>query len=450
MSKSAASAGAAKGGQTQPASSSSGHASKPPAQNVPHPDTDDEEAADDLHLDELSMAEAAGPPAAAASGGGKKKRNKKKKKSNADQQQPAAAEEAPAAEEEEEAPAPALPADDDEVDMPSTEDEAASGEEEEESTMQTLSGKPMRMHTEPWGEWSVSDYAAIKVRGLNYVNDGIKIAPPCPPAMEIKHLEIYQCDEQITHVCQYKDNWLQKYKAAHPSPAASSSKKGKAAAKPAAAAAAASSSSASPDLSSGAGLRPFDPDFFFVITFHVQTSPTYHLSMYFQRNPDSVMQASAQPAAKKPESPVEYHEPKAAAAATKAFDTLFQRFIDGDTEYRNSRLKLVPFVVEGGNWLVSKTVGNRPAIIGKKITTKYHCNAEQNYMEVNIDVSGSTIGSGIFRVVKGWAAYLTLDLTFLIEGQEADELPEIVFGGCRLRKVDLTQPEVRHKSKAPQ
>lgn len=313
--------------------------------------------------------------------------------------------------------------------------------------MSTLGGKPMHMHRERWGHWSVSDYAAIKVRGLNYINDGIKIAPPCPPAFEIKHLEIYQCDEQITHVCQYKDNWLQKYKATHPSCAP---KKG---AKPAAAAAAAaSSSSPSPaaDVSSGAGLRPFDPDFFFVVTFHVQTAPTFHLTMYFQRSPDSVTQASGLPAAKKADSPIEYHEPKAAAAARQAFDVLFQRFIDGDTEYRNSRLKLVPFVVEGGNWLVSKTVGNRPAIIGKKITTRYYCSAAQNYMEINIDVSGSTIGSGIFRVVKGWAAYLTLDLTLLIEGQEDDELPEIVLGGCRLKKVDLNAPDHRHKPKAGQ
>ena len=43
----------------------------------------------------------------------------------------------------------------------------------------------------------------------------------------------------------------------------------------------------------------------------------------------------------------------------------------------------------------------------------------------------------------GYAAYLTLDLTLLIEGQELDELPEVVLGGCRLRQLDLTKPEMR-------
>jgi hypothetical protein len=46
-------------------------------------------------------------------------------------------------------------------------------------------------------------------------------------------------------------------------------------------------------------------------------------------------------------------------------------------------------------------------------------------------------------VTSGYASYLTLDLTLLIEGQEDDELPEVVLGGCRLRRLDLSKPEMR-------
>jgi hypothetical protein len=49
----------------------------------------------------------------------------------------------------------------------------------------------------------------------------------------------------------------------------------------------------------------------------------------------------------------------------------------------------------------------------------------------------------LLSVVKGYASYLTLDLTLLIEGQEEDELPEVILGGCRLRRVDLSLPEAR-------
>ena len=93
---------------------------------------------------------------------------------------------------------------------------------------------------------------------------------------------------------------------------------------------------------------------------------------------------------------------------------------------------------------MNKAVGNRPCIIGNKMTTTYHCDPRLNYMEVDIDVSGSSIGSGIFRVVKGYAAYLTIDLTLLIQGQEDDELPEVILGGCRLRRLDLAKCEMRN------
>lgn len=301
----------------------------------------------------------------------------------------------------------------------------------DDDMMLTASGKQLPMHREVWGRWSMSDYAAIKVRGLDYMEDAVKISPPCPPTMEIVHLEIYMCDTQVFHVCSKKDNWLQQYKRAQAAKngkngagagAASSSSSSKSKPKKSPSAAAASSASAAsssaaypadpyatapplPDLSSGEGLRPFDPDFFFVVNFHVQTAPSYHLTMYFQRREVALANrakqngaASAQ-AAKASE---EYHEPVAAAAAKQAFDTLFARFIQGDTAFRNSRLKLIPFVVDGGNWFVTKAVGNRPCIIGNKITTTYHCDAKLNYMEVDIDVSGSSIGSGIFRVVKGY------------------------------------------------
>jgi hypothetical protein len=269
----------------------------------------------------------------------------------------------------------------------------------------------------------MSDYGAIKVRGADYLTDGVKIPPPCPPTMEIVHLEIYTCEEQIFHVCGQKDNWLQNYKREQAAKAAAASKgagkgkkKGSASsaagssasaaaaaapspsASPASAASASSRSSAGsngsmPDLSSGEGLRPFDDDFFFVVVFHVQTAPSYHLVMYFQRR--EVAKASGGV-----ESLEEEHDPEAALEAQQSFDRLFERFIRGNAAWRNARLKLLPFLVDGGNWFVSKAVGNRPCIIGSRITTLYHCDPALNYMEVDIDVSGSRIGSGIFRSAR--------------------------------------------------
>jgi len=180
--------------------------------------------------------------------------------------------------------------------------------------MRTQSGKIIHMHSDVWGHWSQTDHTAIRVRGAEYLYDQVKIPPPCPPMMEIAHLEIYQVQGQIFHVCSKKDNWLQQYKAKQKqklqggggsvaAPSAPSAKgkhhhhkaRGSAGSSPALAPAAAPASApapapaaassggwgagyfgwgssasvpppmpALPDLSSGAGLRPFDPDFFFV------------------------------------------------------------------------------------------------------------------------------------------------------------------------------------------
>jgi hypothetical protein len=180
--------------------------------------------------------------------------------------------------------------------------------------MRTQSGKIIHMHSDVWGHWSQTDHTAIRVRGAEYLYDQVKIPPPCPPMMEIAHLEIYQVHGQVFHVCSKKDNWLQQYKAKQKqklqggggsaaAPSAPSAKgkhhhhkaRGSAGSSPALAPAAAPASApapapaaassggwgagyfgwgssasvpppmpALPDLSSGAGLRPFDPDFFFV------------------------------------------------------------------------------------------------------------------------------------------------------------------------------------------
>lgn len=45
-------------------------------------------------------------------------------------------------------------------------------------------------------------------------------------------------------------------------------------------------------------------------------------------------------------------------------------WFQGDTDYRNERLKLIPYVAEGP-WVVRNMVTGRPAIIGKKLPVSY-------------------------------------------------------------------------------
>lgn len=86
---------------------------------------------------------------------------------------------------------------------------------------------------------------------------------------------------------------------------------------------------------------------------------------------------------------------------------------------------------------VKKAIGNKPAILGNKITTTYHYSVARNYFECDVDVGSSKVGSGIFKIVKGYAKSLTVDMSFLLEGQEEEELPEVLIGGIRMHQIDV-------------
>jgi hypothetical protein len=54
-----------------------------------------------------------------------------------------------------------------------------------------------------------------------------------------------------------------------------------------------------------------------------------------------------------------------------------------------------------------------------------------------MDVSGSYMATKILAVVKGFTKKMTLDLAFIIQGNDATELPERVLCAARMHKPDL-------------
>jgi len=121
----------------------------------------------------------------------------------------------------------------------------------------------------------------------------------------------------------------------------------------------------------------------------------------------------------------------------------WQRFLEGDSQYRNSRFKIIPFVVEGP-WIVKKAVGSKPipAIIGNKLSCYWEDNREAKVVEFYSDLVSSVAATTVLSVVKGASNTVILDLAFLIEAQEEDELPERILGVIRVSKLNLS--EVRH------
>jgi len=113
------------------------------------------------------------------------------------------------------------------------------------------------------------------------------------------------------------------------------------------------------------------------------------------------------------------------------FNKMLDEFIEGDDEFRNSKFKIIPNVVEG-SYFASRAIGSKPAILGTKITTEYY--KGDNWFEVCVDVGSSRVAGTLMGVVKSYATSLVIDLAFLFESQSYEELPEVILGGCRIEK----------------
>mmetsp|Transcript_15306 Transcript_15306/g.21842 ORF Transcript_15306/g.21842 Transcript_15306/m.21842 type:complete len:593 (-) Transcript_15306:358-2136(-) len=117
------------------------------------------------------------------------------------------------------------------------------------------------------------------------------------------------------------------------------------------------------------------------------------------------------------------------------------KFLVCNDEIRTKSFKLVPNVVQGP-WIVKNVVGGKPAIPGKKMPIKYfHGSADQasndaEYFEIDLDIVSSAAARGILAVTRKYTKVLTLDLGFVIEGNNPDELPEQMLLGTRLHGID--------------
>jgi hypothetical protein len=85
---------------------------------------------------------------------------------------------------------------------------------------------------------------------------------------------------------------------------------------------------------------------------------------------------------------------------------VWTKFLQGDQQHRDARLKLLPVVVDGP-WIVGTAVGagNSPALLGKMIPLQYYfkspTDTQKGVYEVDVITTASRIAKGILNVVKG-------------------------------------------------
>jgi hypothetical protein len=115
-------------------------------------------------------------------------------------------------------------------------------------------------------------------------------------------------------------------------------------------------------------------------------------------------------------------------------------WLQGDTDYRNERLKLIPYVAEGP-WVVRNMVTGRPAIIGKKLPVTYNLSLgtelEAPLLTATLDIgSGSATAKRIVSVCRRYMTALTIDVGFVIQAEDESELPEQMLGSIRVHHAD--------------
>ncbi|CAN4095560.1 unnamed protein product [Withania somnifera] len=115
--------------------------------------------------------------------------------------------------------------------------------------------------------------------------------------------------------------------------------------------------------------------------------------------------------------------------------SLLQRFVDGDDEFRNSRMKLIPSVPKG-SWIVRQSVGSTPCLLGKAVDCNYIRGPK--YLEIDVDIGSSTVANGVLGLVIGVITSLVVDMAFLVQGNTSDELPEQLIGAVRASHIELS------------
>ncbi|KAJ0252681.1 Protein ENHANCED DISEASE RESISTANCE 2-like [Hirschfeldia incana] len=115
--------------------------------------------------------------------------------------------------------------------------------------------------------------------------------------------------------------------------------------------------------------------------------------------------------------------------------SLFQRFVDGDDEFRNSRLKLIPLVPKG-SWIVRQSVGSTPCLLGKAVDCNYI--RGPTYLEIDVDIGSSTVANGVLGLVIGVITSLVVEMAFLVQANTPEELPERLIGAVRVSHIELS------------
>lgn len=137
--------------------------------------------------------------------------------------------------------------------------------------------------------------------------------------------------------------------------------------------------------------------------------------------------------------------PAAGEAADPPFERLWKRFVEGDAEFRDDRLKYC-FAFENAPFLVRSAItmvgAMRPVVMGRGYLTHHHFTGT-NYVEVDVDIGSSVVANQIAGNVLGYSTGFIIKELFVLEGKADDELPERALCAHIVRHIDTEKEAVQ-------
>jgi hypothetical protein len=275
-----------------------------------------------------------------------------------------------------------------------------------------------KVYVECWGKWCQSDYRGLHLRGPDYLTNKKKIKiPALPHRFQVCHTNIVEMKESQPHCARWVNSYFRKQRQK------------------------------AIELGKGDLWKKGTPLKYLIVNHLVPGTPNYNMIMYFRNPyiypspyPDDIARGHQQEYHPSSPNKIAVVYPNETEGSPDPLARLIEDFCTKDDSYRKSRFKYIPSVAEGA-WFVRKTVGQTPVILGNKLTQFYFNDPQGQYVEVDVDVSSSSVAGSILGVVKGYAKNLAIDLNYLLEPHEPDELPEALWGGCRIINIDLFNVE---------
>ncbi len=116
------------------------------------------------------------------------------------------------------------------------------------------------------------------------------------------------------------------------------------------------------------------------------------------------------------------------------------RFLVGSDDHRNATMKLIPKCPEGP-WAVRQLVNGKPALIGKRLPTKYNyypaSDGKAECFEADLDTRETDrVGKKAISLCRRYLTSVTLDVGIVVEGTNTSELPEQMLGCIRVHRLD--------------